>query len=402
MSPVKPLPQREFIALLALLFATVALSIDAMLPALPDIGASLSPQDLNRAQLVITSFVLGMGVGTLFTGPLSDRFGRKIVVQLGLVIYGIGAMLCYLAPSLEILLVARILQGLGVSAPRAVSMAIVRDLYSGREMAKIVSFAQMIFTTVPALAPIIGVGIIWLAGWQAIFLAYLIFAAACALWFGLRQPETLPVSARRPLALKSLVAATREMFSHPDTTISILVQSLTLGMLFATLSSMQGIFEQQFDRASSFPLWFGVIALVSMGGSFINAQVVMTLGMRKVLLVTFIAQFTLSTVLLALFWLGLMPPTLAFVAFILWSIGLFAMMGTTMGNLNALAMEPLGHIAGLVASVMSSIATVISVLLAVPVGLMFDGTNLPLMTGVTLYAGLALLLMRYGMGPGRA
>ena len=197
--------------------------------------------------------------------------------------------------------------------------------------------------------------------------------------------------------LRALMSATQEMFAHPDTTASILVQSLTLGMLFGTLSSIQGIFEQQFGRADSFALWFAVIAVASMGGSYLNARFVMTLGMQRVLMLTYLAQFILSGLALGLVNSGLLPPDFAFGLFILWMIGLFAMMGTTMGNLNALALEPLGHIAGLVASVMSCIATVVSVLLAIPVGLMFDGTSLPLMSGVTIFAGLALLLTQFGL-----
>lgn len=397
MTEIPRLPQREFVALIAVMFATVALSIDAMLPALPQIAQSLSPGDPNRAQLVITAFVFGMGLGTLFTGPLSDSQGRKIVVQVGLILYAFGAVLCYFAQSLEMLLLARVLQGIGVAAPRTVSLAIVRDLYSGRDMARIISFAMMIFTVVPAVAPLMGQAIIWVADWQSIFLAYLVFAALCALWFGLRQPETLPAAARRPLSIGNLVAATRELFGHSSVTVSILVQALTLGMLFGTLSSMQGIFAQQFGRTDSFPVWFAVIALVSMAGSLINARVVMRLGMRRVTLRTYKAMFALSVVLLALFGLGLMPDALAFPAHMVFSIGLFMMMGLTMGNLNALAMEPLGHIAGLASSVMSSIATVGSVLLAIPVGLMFDGTNTPLLLCVSVFCGLAVLLVRFGL-----
>lgn len=402
MAPARPLPQGEFIALIALLLATVALSIDAMLPALPEIGQALSPQDLNRAPLVITAFVFGMGLGTLFTGPLSDAFGRKPVVLAGLALYAVGALMCYLAPSLEMLLAARILQGLGVAAPRTVSMAIVRDLYAGRQMARIVSFAQMIFTTIPAAAPFLGLGVMLLAGWQAIFLAYLVFAGLCALWFGLRQPETLAPARRRPLRLGTLAAATAEMFVHKGTAVSILVQSLTLGMLFATLSSIQGIFERFLGQGDRFAMWFAIVALLSMTGGFINSRGVMRVGMRRMLLWSYCGQLGLSLALFALFAAGALTGTAALGLFVFWLVGLFGMMGTTMGNLNALAMEPLGHIAGLAASVMSSVATVVSVLLAVPVGLMFDGTPLPLIGGVTVLAGLALVLVRLGLPEGRS
>ena len=386
----------EFIALLALLFATIALSIDAMLPALPEIAAALSPDDPNKAQLVITSFVLGMGVGTLFAGPLSDAFGRKTTILAGFALYILAAADAWAAPSLETLLVARVIMGIGSAAPRTVSIAMVRDLFKGREMAQIMSFAMMIFTLVPAVAPLMGQGVIALAGWQAIFVAYIFFALLVATWLHLRQPETLPIAARRPLALAPLLSACAEVLSLRIVQISIATQALTLGMLFATLSSMEGIFAQTFARAESFPLWFAVIAVASMSGSIINARLVMKIGMRGMVKATYAVLLAVTLVYLALSAMGGLGPNAAFAAHILWSIVLFATMGLTLGNLNALAMEPLGHVAGMAASVTSAIATVASVLLAVPVGLLFDGTALPLLIGVSAYGaaalGLALLL----------
>jgi DHA1 family bicyclomycin/chloramphenicol resistance-like MFS transporter len=393
----KPISQTEFVAIMAMLFATIAISIDAMLPALPDIAASLTPDAPNAAQLVVTSFVFGMGLGTLFAGPLSDAFGRKRIIMLGSAVYALAALACYFAPTLETLLAARIVQGIGAAAPRTVSIAMIRDLYSGRGMARIMSFVMMIFTVVPALAPLMGQGIIALADWHAIFLAYIAFSAVIMLWMGLRQPETLAVEARRPLKLATLWSATKELGRHRVIVISTLVQALTLGALFATLSSMSGIFELRFDRAETFPLWFAFIAVGSMSGSFLNSRIVMSLGMRRVITGTLAAQLCLTLLCVSTIATGLMPEALAFPAHLLWSIGLFAMMGLTMGNLNALAMEPVGHIAGLAASVISSLATVGSVLLAIPVGLAFNGTVIPLLTGVALLLASGLALMRYGL-----
>lgn len=393
----KPISQTEFVAIMAMLFATIAISIDAMLPALPDIARALSPDAPNAAQLVITSFVLGMGIGTLFAGPLSDAFGRKRVIMFGSALYALAALACYFAPSLELLLAARVVQGIGAAAPRTVSLAMIRDLFSGREMARIMSFVMMIFTIIPAVAPLMGQGIIAIADWHAIFLAYIAFSAIIMLWMGLRQPETLPLAARRPLKLATLWSATKELGRHRVIVISTIVQALTLGALFATLSSMHGIFEVRFDRADSFPLWFAFIAVGSMSGSLLNSRIVMGLGMRRVITATFAAQLALTLVCLAAIATGLMPEGLAFPAHLLWSIGLFSMLGLTMGNLNALAMEPVGHIAGLAASVISALATVGSVLLAIPVGLAFNGTLLPLLSGVAVLVALALALMRYGL-----
>jgi DHA1 family bicyclomycin/chloramphenicol resistance-like MFS transporter len=393
--------QTEFVALIAMLFATIAISIDAMLPALPEIAATLSPDAPNAAQLVVTSFVLGMGIGTLFTGPLSDTFGRKRVILIGSGLYALAALACYFAPSLEVLLAARLLQGLAAAAPRTVAIAMVRDLFSGREMAKIMSFVMMIFTIVPALAPLMGQGIISLGGWHAIFLAYILFAGLAMLWLGLRQPETLPVENRRPLHLATLWTGTKELFTHRIVVVSTLLQTLTLGCLFATLSSLQGIFELQFDRAESSPLWFAVIAVASMGGSLLNSRIVMTLGMRRVVQRTYAGVLILSLLALATLGTGLLHGYLSFAVQMLWCIGLFSMMGLTMGNLNALAMEPVGHIAGLAASVISSLATVGSVLLAIPIGLAFDGTSTPLILGVTVLTALNLILSLKTLGEPR-
>lgn len=391
MATTKPLSQGEFVALIAALFATIALSIDAMLPALPEIAASLSPDAPNRAQLVITSFVFGMGLGTLFAGPLADSFGRKPVIMAGSLLFVCAAVACYFAETLEVLLIARVVQGFGAAAPRTVSMALMRDLYKGREMAKIMSFVMMVFMVVPAVAPLMGQAVIAVSGWHAIFLVYIAFTGITMLWMGLRQPETLQPANRRPLALGALVAATQELFSHRIVAISIVAQMLTQACLFATLSSMQGIFEQRFDRAESFPTWFAVIAICSAIGSVINARVVMRLGMRTVVVATYGGILALTLAMLLLISTQLMPEALAFPAHVLWSVALFAMMSLTMGNLNALAMEPVGHIAGLAASVTSALATVGSVVLAVPVGLAFNGTQIPLMLGVAAFSGLSLL-----------
>ncbi len=388
------LGQGEFVALVAMLFATIALSIDAMLPALPEIAATLSPEAPNRAQLVVTSFVFGMGIGTLLAGPLSDAFGRKRVIMLGSALYCAAALAAWAAQSLEALLVARVVMGIGAAGPRAVSIAMVRDLFQGREMAKIMSFAMMVFTLVPAVAPLMGQGVIALAGWREIFVVYVAFAGVTMLWLGLRQPETLPVAARRPLSARVLWAGTVEVLGQRVVVVSILCQSLTLGALFAMLSSIQGLFEGRYGRGEAFPLWFALIAVLSAGGSFLNARAVMAVGMRRIVAGAYAGVGGLTLGVLALVAAGVLPLGAEFALFLLWAVALFGMMGLTMGNLNALAMEPLGHIAGLAASVISSVATVVSVLLAVPVGLMLDGTPVPLLSGVALFIAASLALMQ--------
>ena len=386
--------QTEFIALMAMLFATVAFSIDSMLPALPEIAAELSPANPNQAQLILTSFVLGMGVGTLFAGPLSDAFGRRRVIVLGAALYCAASVAAYLAPTLETVLLARVVQGLGAAGPRIASMALVRDLYSGRQMARVVSFAMMIFTLVPAVAPLMGSWIMAGFGWRSIFLAFVVFSVVSMIWFLIRQPETLPASLRRPLRVRALWQAMTEVLSHRVIVLSIAVQTLVFGALFGTLSAAQQVFDETFGRGPSFPFWFAVIALVSGTASLLNASVVVRFGMWRLITVTLAGQIAVSAGLALIAVTGVLSPDLAFAAFVFWTTGVFFMAGLTLGNLNAMAMEPVGHIAGMAASVVGGIATVASLVVAVPLGLAFDGTVVPLTVGVGLASAVALVLMQ--------
>lgn len=393
MTDTSRLSRPEFIALIAMLFAMIAFSIDAMLPAIPEIAQALTPDNPNRAQLIVTSFVFGMGAGTLFAGPLSDSLGRKPVIVGGAVLYCIGALLAYQAPTLETLLAARVLQGLGAAGPRVVSLALVRDLYKGREMAQIVSFAMMIFTLVPAVAPLLGSGIIAAFGWHAIFLAFLVFAAFSTGWLMLRQPETLPPPARRPLQAGPLMQALREVLTNRVVVIAIAVQTLCFACLFGTISSTQQIFDVTFDRADSFPFWFAFIALMSGSASMINAALVIRVGMRALITWSLHSQIALSLAFVLLFSFAQLPDEAIFACYVLWMISVFMLAGLTLGNLNALALEPLGHIAGMAASVSGALATVLAVGIAAPLGLAFDGTPVPLAMGVCVLATLASLLM---------
>jgi DHA1 family bicyclomycin/chloramphenicol resistance-like MFS transporter len=368
----------EFIALIAMMFATIAFSIDAMLPALPDIGTELSPEAPNRAQLILTAFVVGMGIGTFFTGPLSDAFGRKPVIFAGAALYIAAAVVAWLSTSLEVVLAARVVQGLGAAAPRIVTVAIMRDLFSGRIMARMMSIAMMVFTIFPAVAPLIGAGIIALIGWRGIFLAFIAFGVIISVWMGLRLHETLPLQSRRPLQARLLWSAVVEMVTHPSVSLSILVQTLSMAVLFTMLVMVQPVYEQIYDRADSFPYWFGGVALVAASASLLNAIVVVRLGMRRMVTWTLGVQAVLAGILLVASLGGPVP----FAAFVLWQVSVFFMAGTTLGNLNAMAMEPMGHIAGMAASVIGAISTIGAALIATPIGQIFDGSLLPLAGGI--------------------
>ena len=390
-APTKALGQVEFVALIAMLTASVAFSIDAMLPALPDIGEDLSPDNLNRAQLIITSFVLGMGIGTVFTGPLADRFGRKNVIVWGAVLYVGATIIGYFTSSLETMLAARLLMGLGAAAPRVTAVAMVRDLYSGREMARIMSFVMLVFSLVPALAPTLGAGIIALSNWRVLFLAFAIFMSLMTLWMMLRQPETLDPDRRRPLSIANLISAAVEVFSHPTVRLATFVQTLSMAMLFSLLSTTQQVFDLTYGQGETFHYWFGGIAILASSASLVNARLVGRLGMRPIIKAMFIAQIMISLAMLTVMSLGL-SNHIELLFFALWNVSVFFQAGLTLGNLNALALEPMGHIAGSAASIITATATVGSVIVAIPIGLSFNGTALPLVIGVLICACLALWL----------
>jgi len=393
-APDAALGRGEFVAMMAVLISSVAFSIDAMLPALPRIAADLTPQAVNRAQMVLTSFVLGLGIGTFVAGPLADRFGRKATIIAGMALYALAALAAAAAPTLEWLLALRLLQGIGAAGPRIASLALVRDLYQGRQMAQITSFIMTIFILVPALAPSVGAVIMAIAGWRGIFPAFALFGLTGAAWLALRQPETLPPERRRPLRLRPLRQAVREVVGHRLVRLYIAVLALGFGQMFAVLSAIQQIYDVTFGIRESFPLWLMGSALLSGGGTLINARLVVRLGMRRLAIAAYATQTVLSAALLAAMWAGAIPAHLAFPAFYLWTISVFFMAGLTFGNLNALALQPMGHIAGTASSVIGAISTVGAVAIAAPIGLAFDGTPAPLIAGTFACSALAWILMR--------
>ncbi len=381
----------EFIALMAMLSALVAFSIDAMLPALPAIAGELVPDAPNRAQLVVGVFFFSLGLGTLFTGPMSDHFGRKKVLVGGLVVYVAGALAAWQSQSLAGLLAARALQGLGAAGPRVVTASITRDLYAGRQMARIMSFIMIVFSLVPALAPLIGQAITSAFGWRGIFLAFVLFAGAIGSWFFLRQPETLPPDARRKLNLGNLITDLGEIIRHPTTRLSILVMVLAFAMLMLTLLTVQPVFDRTFGRAPLFAISFGVIAVLSTSAGFINARLVVRLGMRAMIRAMLGAQIALSAIMLTTAFVACGSDA-AFVIYLIWNFSIFFQAGLTIGNLNALALEPMGHIAGTASSVVTASATVGSLLLAVPLGQAYDGTLRPIAAGVLVMAATGFWL----------
>ena len=362
----------EFIPLVALLFSLVALSIDAMLPALPELGRDLGVARPNDVQYVITSLFLGLGLGQIFFGPLSDRIGRKPAIYAGLGVFMAGCIVSVWAPTFETMIAGRVLQGIGVAAPRIVTVALVRDQYEGRSMARIMSFAMAVFILVPAAAPALGLAVLRIAGWREIFVTFFLIAAVAFVWLLVRQPETLPPDRRRSFSPRAIGRAVREILGIRAAVGYTVATGFAFAPFVAYLSSAPQMFAQGYGVGDLFVMWFAVLALVIGVASIVNGRLVMRYGMRRLSTVAAGALALVSAIAL----LGLFPfdglfPFWLFMAYFLF---VFVCVGLLFGNLNALAMEPLGHVAGVGASVVASLATLISVPLGGFVGLSFDGT----------------------------
>lgn len=389
MSSPRRLSQPEFIALLAMLFATIAFSIDAMLPALTQIGQELSPSEPENATLVIGIFVLGMGIGTFVAGPLSDAYGRKPIILGGFAIYTVGAVWAGLASDLDQVLMGRFLQGIAVAGPRVAGQALVRDLYSGERMASIISFAMTIFSLVPAIAPALGQVIMLGFGWRAIFYSFAVFALIISLWVGLRQPETHVGDARRPVSFKLIKEGFFACFANRVFRYALLNQIFIFGSLFSMVATIQPVYVQAYDMGARFPLFFAASALIAMPANMVNARLVMRFGMRIMIKSALIGIVASTVIALTLWALGLMNVWVFFA----WSTTLFVSIGFTLGNLNALAMEPLGHVAGMAASISGAVSAIAAAALSMPISLSFDGTPLPLLLGVLVFEAIALAAM---------
>ena len=380
----------EFVIIIALNFSLIAFSIDAILPALPDIASELIPSSPNKTQFIISSFLVGMGIATLFAGPLSDSFGRKKIICIGGTIFLFGTIIAGTANNLEVVLIGRFIQGLGVAGPRVAALAIVRDLYAGRKMAQIMSISMIFFTFVPAVAPMIGALILINFGWRSIFTGFIIFLIIAVGWLLLRQPETLVKNDRVSFAFSRIYKSLIDCFTDKIFVISTILQTLTFSILFASISTIQQVFDISYDKASSFPYWFGLIALISGSGSFINSYLVVKMGMRRLISVGFAIGTGASLCLILFNLFYLIPFSLYFV----WQLCVFFMIGLIIGNLNALAMQPMGHIAGLAASIIGSASTIFGVLIAIPIGLSFKNSPDPLIIGTLCLSSLSFLILK--------
>ena len=383
----------EFVVLVSMMMALVALSIDAMLPALPHIGADLGVENTNDPQLVISAIFLGLAIGQLLFGPLSDKTGRKTAVYAGYFVFIVGSLLAISVESFPLLLVGRLLQGVGMSAPRGVSLALVRDRYVSRDMARVMSFVMTVFILVPMIAPMMGQAILLVGSWRSIFGSLVIFALVTLLWFALRMPETLAPENRVPFSLHQIIGATREIFGIRTAVGYTVTAGLMSGLFLGYLNSAQQVFQELYAVGERFPLYFALVSLVLGMASFLNARLVMRFGMRFLTKWSLWIVFGLSSVVFGIAWLSMgQMPLWGFMAYLMTA---FFFVGILFGNLNSLAMEPLGHLAGIGAAVVGSLSTLISMPLGVLIGRGYNETILPLVAGIAILAGLSIPAMRW-------
>jgi DHA1 family bicyclomycin/chloramphenicol resistance-like MFS transporter len=386
--PAKSRPRfSEFVALMALMIALVAMSIDAMLPALSEIGSDLAVHRDNATQLVISFFIFGIAVGQAAFGPVSDTIGRKPVVYVGFCFFTVGCLLSIFAVNFQMMLTGRLIQGLGLAGPRIMTMAIIRDRYEGRAMARVMSFVMAVFIAVPAVAPAFGLLLVVFAGWRSIFVVIQAMALITLSWFALRQPETLAPGQRMRLSLRRVVSVFREIFAIRASVGYTVAAGFIFGAFQGYLNSAQQIFQAQYQKGVLSPLYYSLLALCIGAASLANSRLVMRFGMR---LLIRLASMTLGGVSAVFFLAAVMvqghPP--------LWALMLhlviaFACLGLLFGNLNALAMKPLGHIAGSGATLVGSLSILMAVPLGILIGQAYNGTILPLAGGFALLGGAA-------------
>lgn len=377
----------EFVCLIASMMAINALSIDVMLPALPQIGEALRVADENSRQWVITAYLLGFGALQIVYGPLADRVGRKPVLLLGGGVFVAFSVLAMLAPSFETLILARVGQGMGTAATRVLAVSIVRDRYSGRTMARVMSLSFLVFLGVPIIAPSVGQVILAVGPWEAIFALLAAAGVAVTLWAAIRLPETLRPEHRQPIQAGRIARAFGEVLTDRQSIGYTLAMTAITGALFGFINSSQQIFYDVFQAPGAFAGAFAAIAAGIAVASVLNARLVERLGSRLLghaALLGFIA-------------FGALHAAVALSGHeTLWTFGL--LQGLTMfcfgfiaGNFGSMAMEPMGHIAGTASSAQGFISTVVGSLAGFVIGQQFDGSAAPMAIGTTI-CGLAALV----------
>jgi DHA1 family bicyclomycin/chloramphenicol resistance-like MFS transporter len=385
---------REFTILMAFLMSIVALSIDAMLPALGVIGGDLSVENPNHVQYLIGFIFIGMSIGQLVCGPFSDALGRKKVLYAGIALFLAGSAVSFFAQDLGQMLAGRFIQGLGVAGPYVSAVSIVRDKYAGRDMARIMSLIMMIFIAVPAIAPSIGQGILLFASWHYIFALYIVYAIVIGVWIHFRLEESLPPERRIPFKFRNIIDGFYEVVSNRIAVCYMLCMGITFGSFLGYLNSSQQIFQVQFGVGQMFTVYFGGLALVLGLASFFNSRIVEKYGMSYICIRSMVCIILASATFMAINFM-VQPELWMFLAY---AAILFFCFGLLMGNINSLAMEPMGHVAGIASAVIGSVSSAISMLLGSFIGQLYDNTLVPMTAGFLGLGIVGLLIMLFAEG----
>ncbi|APY09511.1 Bcr/CflA family drug resistance efflux transporter [Winogradskyella sp. J14-2] len=383
--------QFEFVVLMAALMSIVALSIDAVLPALPQIGDQLNISEPLKLPKLITSIFLGLGIGQLIFGPLSDSFGRKPVIYVGFALFILASLICVTTKNFEMMLFGRVLQGVALASPRTMSIAMVRDSYEGDYMAKILSIVVMVFILVPVVAPTLGQFLMNHYHWESIFTFNLIFGIIVVFWFWRRQPETLKDKYKIPYRLSIFKTGTLQFFKIRSAVIYTLLSGFITGSFMVYLSTSQRIFEKQYNLADEFPLIFASLAISVGLATFFNSQLVVRFGMKNIVHTAMISFIAISFIFIIIFNSGKNPSIEILITFFALQ---FFTIGFLFGNLRALAMEPMGHIAGIGSALNGFISTVMAVPIADYIGTFVVDSVTPLFAGF-LVCGLMSLALFY-------
>ncbi len=382
-------PNFEFIALMASLMSITALTIDAILPALSDIGVAVHSMGAHENQRLIIMIFLGLGVGQLFFGPLSDSYGRKPMVYIGFLVFFIASFICVFSSSIEWMIFGRILQGIGLSAGRTISISIIRDTYKGDYMAKIMSFVTAFFILVPVIAPALGKAILDSLGWKAIFYVQLFFSFVVAIWFWKRQPETLKPEYKIPFTKYIFIDGIRELFTYKKTIAFTIISGLITGSFLVYLSAAQQVFEEQYLMPNEFPYIFAGLATSIGVSTYLNGIFVVKFGMQKLAFMALILFFGVSFLYVILFWNSSNPSVYILVLFLALQ---FFSLGFLFGNLRSVAMEPIGHIAGIGAAITGFISTLLSIPIASFVVDFVEETVWPLFGGLSICGFVSLII----------
>ncbi len=388
----KKLAQFEFVTLMASLMSIVALAIDALLPALETIGIAIGTREPADNQLLITMIFLGLGIGPLIFGPISDSLGRKPIVYMGFLLFVIASFICVFSKSIEMMVIGRILQGVGLSAPRTIAIAMIRDIYEGDYMARIMSFITVVFILVPIIAPALGKFILDRYNWQSIFYIQLVFSVLVSIWFWKRQDETLEISKRIKFTPHIFKDGVIELMKHKTTMGYTLISGFIVGSFMVYLSTSQQIFEQQYHLKDEFPYIFALLAISIGTATFLNGTLVLKYGMEKLVTTSLLAFLGISLLYIVLYYKASNPSIVVLLLF--FGMQFFAI-GFLFGNLRALAMQPIGHIAGIGAAITGFVSTIMAVPISTYIGKFVISTTLPLFIGFLICSILSMGILVY-------